>query len=750
MARLDRSRHTLTYAHFRVVLIAATVLAVTLPAAAQMTATDLADATLDELMRLSVTTASRTSETLLDAPARMNVITDHQIRRRGYRSLGDVLKDLPDFKIDFGGDPDYPVQLTVQGTRGAKNVIVMLDGVRVSSPTNEPLPILYNYPVHSAQQIEIVYGPASALYGADAFSAVINIISKDATDQAGLTLETAAGQFGLYNQTGSYTRRVGRAGSLLLGAQVVRDQQPDLSRYYAEYGGLQAQRAGVFETIFGTMFPGSPISPEYQAPISGHSLQATLRAGGFHFSVFQNQSRNPTAMATDPNNAAYVDQAFNRNKLLVGSGSYTRRLGAVSSVTTLTASSHELDPQSGYMNVFSLMTRSYKYAHGSMLKAEEQLSWKPTPGLTLTTGATAERFFAIPQTADLDSPITSRREAGGILLATDLPELFYKLRYTNSGAYGQAHYTISPRLALTLGARGDYNSRYGGTFNPRIGLVTQLTPATTAKVLFGTAYLAPSPYQAYAHYGSFYSLDGGVTYQGDYSHVPNPDLKPEKKSTIETTVQHAIAPSISVSASAFSSHSTNLIQESDPDRSGPGVYRGWPVAYIDFPVNEGDATSYGGTLGLDVQKTFARGRVVDFRAALSVVDGHLVHRHDDVAETVQFGGMSPWQMRVGADVRWDSWTIAPRVALSSRQRTFALADDDKTRLTIPGYTTLQVELRRVNVMHKGLELFTSVENAFDNRYRHVNPRAYTNPEELIGAPQNPRRLTIGARLQIPR
>jgi hypothetical protein len=41
------------------------------------------------------------------------------------------------------------------------------------APTNEPLPIGAHYPVHTTRQIEVVYGPASALYGADAFSAVI-------------------------------------------------------------------------------------------------------------------------------------------------------------------------------------------------------------------------------------------------------------------------------------------------------------------------------------------------------------------------------------------------------------------------------------------------------------------------------------------------------------------------------------------------------------------------------------------------
>ena len=127
---------------------------------------DLAGVPLEDLLKVTITTASRTTEMLSDAAARVQVVTAAEIQRRGYRSLSDVLKDLPDFKVDLAGNWDFPAELTVQGVRGATRVILLLDGIRVSSPTNEPLPIVANYPVHTARQIEIVYGPASAIYGA--------------------------------------------------------------------------------------------------------------------------------------------------------------------------------------------------------------------------------------------------------------------------------------------------------------------------------------------------------------------------------------------------------------------------------------------------------------------------------------------------------------------------------------------------------------------------------------------------------
>ncbi len=373
---------------------------------------DLADATIEDLMNIVVTTASRSPEGLAAAPARVQVVTAAQIERRGYRSVLDVLKDLVDFKVDLAGNVDYPAQLAVQGTSGANLVILLLDGIRVSSPTNEPLPMMANYPVHNARQVEIVYGPASALYGADAFSAVINIISKDVTESPGLALTSSVGQYGLYNQTASYGVRLAPNVTLMLSGQFLYDHQPDLTRFYPEaFGGLQAQHTGQFSTIFGPMTSSLPVSPAYDIPTSAHSVQARLQAGGLDLSLFQNRSRISTAPPLNPDNAVYNAAAFSENRLLVVSGSYARTIGRVTSTSTLMVSRHELDPESGYWNVFTNMEKSFKYAYGSMTKVEQQLSWKPTPSIAMTTGGTFERFFAIPQGADLTAPSESRAGA---------------------------------------------------------------------------------------------------------------------------------------------------------------------------------------------------------------------------------------------------------------------------------------------------------------------------------------------------
>jgi outer membrane receptor protein involved in Fe transport len=246
----------------------------------------LAGATLEDLMSITITTATRTAEALGGAPARVDVVTSEQIQRRGYRSVADVLKDLAAFKLDLGGDSDYPAELTVDGIRGAARVVLLLNGIRVSSPTNDPVPILANYPVHNVRQIEIVYGPASALYGADAFSAVINIITNTVDEAPGFRASASVGQFGLYNETASYGARLGHNATLMMSGQALYDRQPDLSRFYpADFQGLTGQRTGTFNSIFGPMTSSRHVSAAYDLPISVHSLEATFRAGGLQLSV---------------------------------------------------------------------------------------------------------------------------------------------------------------------------------------------------------------------------------------------------------------------------------------------------------------------------------------------------------------------------------------------------------------------------------------------------------------------------------
>ena len=113
--------------------------------------------------------------------------------------------------------------------------------------------------------------------------------------------------------------------------------------------------------------------------------------------------------------------------------------------------------------------------------------------------------------------------------------------------------------------------------------------------------------------------------------------------------------------------------------------------------------------------------------------------------------MVPIQLRAGVDIDWDRWQIAPRIAIVGRQRLLmtTASDDGLVRRTLDGYSAVDVNVRRRKLLEH-LDAFVTIENAFDRRYRSINERAYTNPEEFVGIPQNPRRITVGVELRLRR
>jgi len=192
---------------------------------------------------------------------------------------------------------------------------------------------------------------------------------------------------------------------------------------------------------------------------------------------------------------------------------------------------------------------------------------------------------------------------------------------------------------------------------------------------------------------------------------------------------------------------THLIKWGDAAQSYAGTYLGWPVAYIDFPVNQGNAISYGATLDARVVRSIGTTRRFEARAGLALADGHV---DEDDSLRAPIGGMAPWQLRFSTDVDWGVWSVAPRLAIVSRQRLLATrqVQDTIVRETLPGYTVADVSIRR-HTVRRGVDVFATIENAFDRRYRTINGRAVNNPEEFVGAPQNPRRLTVGVSVRVP-
>ena len=118
------------------------------------------------------------------APATIFVITAEDILNRGYKSLDEILDDLPGFDVaKTGGLVDK--SFNQRGYRSANmndKTMIVFDGVEDNEMYTQFAYIGKQLPVQAIKRVEMIYGPASSLYGANAFSGVINVVTKDGAD----------------------------------------------------------------------------------------------------------------------------------------------------------------------------------------------------------------------------------------------------------------------------------------------------------------------------------------------------------------------------------------------------------------------------------------------------------------------------------------------------------------------------------------------------------------------------------------
>tara|TARA_B110000114_G_scaffold179932_1_gene214999 strand:+ start:293 stop:2842 length:2550 start_codon:yes stop_codon:yes gene_type:complete len=131
---------------------------------------------------ITVTSVSKFEETLDEAPASIYVLTSEDIENRGYLDIEQVFRDLPGFSLSKSSGPGY-VLVYPRGYRSTLNdkFLLLIDGVEENDLNSDNAVINRQIALANIKQIEIIYGPASTMYGANAFSAVINIITKDAS-----------------------------------------------------------------------------------------------------------------------------------------------------------------------------------------------------------------------------------------------------------------------------------------------------------------------------------------------------------------------------------------------------------------------------------------------------------------------------------------------------------------------------------------------------------------------------------------
>lgn len=186
---------------------------------AQTEADALFNLSLEELGNIQVTIATGTPKSLASAPAVTSVITAADLKAMGAQSLEEALETIPGLHISRGNFA-YSPRYFIRGIASTFNphTLQLVNGIPQTSlfagGRSERVANRHNLPVSMIERIEIIRGPGSALYGADAFAGVINVITKGPEDVDGGHFIASTGSFHTGEAALQQTGTVGTARAL--------------------------------------------------------------------------------------------------------------------------------------------------------------------------------------------------------------------------------------------------------------------------------------------------------------------------------------------------------------------------------------------------------------------------------------------------------------------------------------------------------------------------------------------------------
>src|SRR5688572_16176096 len=188
---------------------------------------DFEELELDDLLNVTISIAAGRTQTLEEAPSIVSVVTDEEIRRLGARTLEEVLETVPGVEVltdNLGrglivlrGIPAERRSRTPAAwasrltSASSANVLVLFNGHRLNEDMSGGATIVnLDIPVDNIKKVEIIRGPGSALFGANAFLGVINIVTYTADTFSGLEVSVGGGSFDTRQASVLFGKTVGK------------------------------------------------------------------------------------------------------------------------------------------------------------------------------------------------------------------------------------------------------------------------------------------------------------------------------------------------------------------------------------------------------------------------------------------------------------------------------------------------------------------------------------------------------------
>ena len=475
---------------------------------------ELARMSLDDLLRVEVQGATGYPQPLADSPASVVVMDHDELRRNSYRNLAEALSSLPGIFVSKDRNYSY---LGVRGFNrpGDYNsrVLLLTDGARRNDALYDQAQVGHESPIELdwVKRLEFVYGPASAVYGANALYGVANAVMLDGGDINGARVTADAGS--------------GRASRVGLVAGQKIDGEHDW------FLGLAAYNARGKNLYFPEFDDG--VTDGWARGLDAEKYQKAygkLRLGNWRLTG--NLSWHDKNLPNAPYGTAFGEP-----------GTRTVDAHAFAELAYHGLLANGWEQQARVFNGNYRYDGDYRYAgqldnrdqgRAHWVGADYRLAVTTLSGHKLVVGAETQWNRRLEQKNFDIAPATSH-------LDSNRPSRVY-------GVFAQDEWRFHERWLLNLGVRHDKHSDYAGITSPRAALIFHPDSVTTLKAMAGSAYRAPNAYERY------YS-DGGMLQKS------NPALLPERIRSTELAVDYRLGQGGRVGVNLYRNTMRNMIDQ---------------------------------------------------------------------------------------------------------------------------------------------------------------------------------------------
>ncbi len=470
----------------------------TLSAQDKVVLNELIGMSLVELLQIEVDVASKSSETIFDAPSSITVYTRQELLNMGITSVEEALNYIPGFigtrELIFGSG--YMVSARGMTTPQASyNVLFMIDGQRLNNDVSGGA-LTHNFyiPIANVKQIEVIRGPGSALYGTSAFSGVVNIVTATNVNDMFISAGSMASREAYTNFSKSFEK----------------GHFAGFARYFEDNG----------QSIYQNLINQDVMTND---PLSGNDIYLSTKYDKFSLQ-FRHSQRDRDEFAITTELLAGINKNFTEHQSLklgyqlfeTDNFKLDMDLNYIQMRTksfVLNSSLANLPDNATVNNLIEgLNSKESEFS----LNIEAHYLFNDQHKLVAGLQYRHPRINFNYNSYNYNPRATDYLPYTGVLHDMQ-PLLVPGFNRDIFGAYVQDKYEFNEQWAMTLGLRYDRFSDFGGTVTPRAALTYAPLEKTKFKWMYGEAFRAPAVRQGYISLGN----------------LANPDLKSETIKTME-------------------------------------------------------------------------------------------------------------------------------------------------------------------------------------------------------------------------